>query len=223
MGNKLAILGGDFLLARASIALASLRDPDVIEMLARVIEHLVTGEVMQMTAKEDRRTSFDYYKRKTYYKTASLVANSARAVAALGGHSAPVADDAYAYGKHVGLAFQFVDDYLDYTSSSYLLGKPAGNDLRQGIATAPVLFAAEERPELNQLIRRKFKEPGDVERALEAVQATDGLERTRLLAAEHAAAAVAALERLPPTASAEALVARQALVSITERVLSRRK
>jgi geranyl diphosphate synthase len=231
MGNKLAILGGDFLLARASVALAQLRDPDVIAMLARVIEHLVTGEVMQMTASEDRRCSLEYYKRKTYYKTASLLANSSRAVAALGGLGEAASQNAYAYGKHVGLAFQFVDDHLDFTASSALLGKPAGNDLRQGIATAPVLFAAEEHKELLPLIRRKFAQPGDAERALELVGRSEGLERTQQLAEDHAAVAVEALKRLPlpegegvgSVVRTEAALAREALVEITRRVLERKR
>lgn len=78
VGNKLAILAGDFLLARASVTLASLRNTEVIELLSRVLEHLVTGEVMQMTAKADRLVSFDHYFKKTYFKTASLIANSAK-------------------------------------------------------------------------------------------------------------------------------------------------
>ena len=173
----------------------------------------------------------EYYKRKTYYKTASLLANSSRAVAALGGLGEAASQNAYTYGKHVGLAFQFVDDYLDFTASSALLGKPAGNDLRQGIATAPVLFAAEEHKELLPLIRRKFAQPGDAERALELVGRSEGLERTQQLAEDHAAVAVEALKRLPlpegegvgSVVRTEAALAREALVEITRRVLERKR
>ena len=141
-GNKLAILAGDFLLARASVCLARLRNLHVVELLSTVIEHLVKGEILQMRAAiaaavtassstsstasasvaslfgDDAaltavsRAAFDMYVRKTYYKTASLMANSCRAIAMLGGYPADVADAAYRYGMHVGMAFQLIDDLL---------------------------------------------------------------------------------------------------------------
>lgn len=81
-GNKLAILGGDFLLARASVALARLRDVEVVELLSTVIDHLVRGEVMQMRqavrSSDSSSEVFEVYLRKTYYKTGSLIANSCR-------------------------------------------------------------------------------------------------------------------------------------------------
>jgi geranylgeranyl pyrophosphate synthase len=139
-GNKLAILAGDFLLARASVCLARLRNLPVVELLSTVIEHLVKGEVLQMRAaiaaavtasspgpaaasvaallgddaalSHVSRAAFDMYVRKTYYKTASLMANSCRAIAMLGGYPADVADAAERYGMHLGMAFQLVDDLL---------------------------------------------------------------------------------------------------------------
>ena len=80
---------------------------------------------------------------------------------------------------------------LDYTGSSKTLGKPALNDLQSGLATAPVLYAAEAFPELKPLILRKFAEPGDVARAQELVFGSDGIERTRQLAVAHANKAAA--------------------------------
>jgi geranyl diphosphate synthase len=200
VGNKLAILAGDFLLARASVTLASLRDVEVIELLSRVLEHLVTGEVMQMTALPEDLVSFEHYTRKTYLKTASLIANSSKAVAILGGHESDGASAtaAYAYGKHLGLAFQFQDDVLDFVGSGSILGKPTLGDLREGIATAPVLFAAEEFPDLRNLIGRRFKSEGDVERAAAWVKQSRGIEETKRLARAHAAEAVAAIDALPP-------------------------
>ena len=122
VGNKLAILAGDFLLARASVTLASLRNTEVIELLSKVLEHLVTGEVMQMTAKPERLMSFDHYFQKTYFKTASLIANSAKAIVLLGGHDTETASHAYDYGRHLGLAFQFQDDVLDFVGSGQRAG-----------------------------------------------------------------------------------------------------
>jgi geranylgeranyl pyrophosphate synthase len=290
-GNKLAILAGDFLLARASVTLASLHNTgaragvcvcalrccrgvrapvvpctctcacmrpsppppppppppslhappfhthicththtrthlhthaaEIVELLSRVLEHLVTGEVMQMAAGPEQLTSMDYYLDKTYYKTASLMANSARAVALLGSQPREVADLAWQYGRHLGLAFQVVDDLLDMLGSSKQLGKPALNDLRAGIATAPVLLAAQEQPALIGLIRRKFKREGDVGAALALVQDSSGIAQAKALAAQHARLAAEQVAALPATQCPHALAAREALVGITHRVLAR--
>lgn len=132
-GNKMAILAGDFLLARASVALARLRNVEVVELLATVISNLVEGEFMQLSnsgrasaaaavptasSKDnvlstdpddimvESESRFQYYLDKTYLKTASLIAKSSRAAAVLGGCSEEVNDLAYSYGRNIGLAFQ---------------------------------------------------------------------------------------------------------------------
>jgi hexaprenyl-diphosphate synthase len=168
-GNKMAVLAGDFLLGRASVALARLRDPEVTELLATVIANLVEGEFMQLknTALDEKepRWSEDtiaYYLQKTYLKSASLISKSCRAAALLGNSVPEVVEAAYSYGRNLGLAFQLVDDMLDYTISGAELGKPAGADLELGLATAPLLFAWKERPELGKLVGRKFAGEGDV-------------------------------------------------------------
>ena len=170
-GNKMAVLAGDFLLGRASAALARLRDPEVTELLATVIANLVEGEFMQLknTALDERHPvwredTITYYLQKTYLKSASLISKSCRAAALLGEHPIEVVEAAYQYGKNLGLAFQLVDDMLDYTVSGQELGKPAGADLELGLATAPLLFAWRNCPELGTLVGRKFSEKGDVQR-----------------------------------------------------------
>ena len=116
-GNKMSILGGDFLLGRASVALARLRNAEVIELLATVIANLVEGEFMQLknlqqreggvaSGGEEQGGAIDYYLRKTYLKTASLISKSCRAAAILGGASAELTDAAYSFGRNLGLAFQ---------------------------------------------------------------------------------------------------------------------
>ena len=114
-GNKLSILAGDFLLGRASVALARLGSREVVELLATVIANLVEGEVMQLKATSEPETApsrkgFEDYMRKTYLKTASLMAKSARAAVILGGSSvgegAWVKEVAYGYGRNLGIAFQ---------------------------------------------------------------------------------------------------------------------
>lgn len=89
------------------------------------------------------------------------------------------------YGPRFALCLQFIDDVLDFTSSSGELGKPNLNDIKSGVVTAPMLFAAEEHPELIEMIQRKFKGEGDVARATELVFDSQGIERTRQMAADH--------------------------------------
>lgn len=170
-GNKMAILAGDFLLSRASVALARLHNAEVVELLATVIANLVEGEFMQLknTAADEKHPVFsddslEYYLHKTYLKTASLISKSCRATALLGSCEVGTVDAAYAYGKNLGLAFQLVDDMLDYTITDKEFGKPAGADLELGLATAPLLFAWKHNPELGALVGRKFQGEGDVAR-----------------------------------------------------------
>ena len=212
-GNKMAVLAGDFLLGRASVALARLRDAEVIELLATVIANLVEGEFMQLknTALDEAQPTWtedtlSYYLQKTYLKSASLISKSCRAAALLGQNSPEVVEAAYAYGKNLGLAFQLVDDMLDYTTTSETLGKPAGADLELGLATAPLLFAWKDDQQLGILIGRKFSAEGDVQRARELVAGSDGLEQTRALAQEYADKAAHAISRFPDSEAKEGLI-----------------
>ena len=271
-GNKLTILGGDFLLGRASIALARLRDSEVVELMSTVITNLVEGEVMQMrteathvpvtdvqatepadeildvfwsepgkafpqSIRSPALPLFRQYLQKTYLKTASLIAKSSRSAAVLGGCSQVAADSyalgpeaaakavylcdaAYKFGQNVGVAFQLVDDLLDFRSTSESFGKPSGGaDMQLGLATAPVLFAWQEMPDsgIFELVQRRFSEPGDVQKAMEIINRSSGLERTAALAQHHANEAAASLMRLPPSD------ARAALLQLNEHIITRVK
>ncbi|GFH51339.1 hypothetical protein CTEN210_07815 [Chaetoceros tenuissimus] len=209
-GNKMAILAGDYLLARASIFLARLRNVEVVETMSTIIEHLVRGEVMQMKGSDvgdSDRVRMVQYLRKNFYKTASLMANSCKSAAILGGYNDEVVAAAYQYGKHLGIAFQLVDDVLDYDGSASAMGKPALSDLNAGLATAPVLFAAEMYPnDLNKLIDRKFKEDGDVDTAVDFVRKSDGIQRTKDLAQVHVEIAIEAIEELEQSDYRDSLI-----------------
>jgi geranylgeranyl pyrophosphate synthase len=219
-GNKMAILAGDYLLARASICLARLRNVQVVETMSTIIEHLVRGEVMQMRgteASEGINERLEYYLRKNYYKTGSLMANSCKSAALLGDYPDELVAASYRFGKHVGMAFQLVDDVLDFEGSLSQLGKPSLSDLKAGLATAPVLFACEEFPELGFLVDRKFKEDGDVERAVELVFKSKGIERTKALARVHAERGMDAILELDQS------VYRDSLIHLANRVVERTK
>ncbi|XP_055525191.1 all trans-polyprenyl-diphosphate synthase PDSS1 isoform X1 [Wyeomyia smithii] len=183
--HKKVTQAGDYVLAIASMLLARLKHDEVTHILSQVLTDLVQGEFMQLGSKETENERFAHYFTKTYRKTASLIANSLKAVAVLSGADEKMVELSFQYGRNLGLAFQYVDDLLDFVSSSEAMGKPAAADLKLGLATAPVLFACEKFPELNPMILRRFREPGDVERAYELVHKSQGLEQTRFLAREH--------------------------------------
>ncbi len=215
--NRVAVLAGDFLFAQSSWYLANLDNLEVVKLLSRVIMDLAEGEIRQGLKHFDTTLSIEDYLEKSYYKTATLIANSAKAVGVLSEVSAPVAENLYNFGRSLGLAYQIVDDILDFTGSSEVLGKPAGSDLRSGNLTAPVLYAMEEVPYLKILIEREFSEPEDFEQAIELVHASQGIDRSRTLATDHVRHAVECLSELPTSAS------RQALEDISEYVLRRLK
>ncbi len=204
--NRIAILAGDFLFAQASWYLANLDNLEVVKLLSEVIKDFAEGEIQQGLNRFDTSLSIEAYLEKSYYKTASLIANSAKAAAILSDKDPEIAQNLYEYGRHIGLAFQIFDDILDFTGSTEVLGKPAGSDLVSGIITAPALYAMEEKPLLEVLIEREFSEMGDIEQALALVRESKGIERSRELAAYHAKQAIDRLKCLKPSESAKSLL-----------------
>jgi all-trans-nonaprenyl-diphosphate synthase len=213
--NRVAVLAGDFLFAQSSWYLANLDNLAVVKLLSEVIMDLAEGEIQQGLNRFDASLTLEAYLEKSYYKTASLIANSSKAAGVLSGLSPEENMNLYNYGRDIGLAFQIVDDILDFTASSETLGKPACSDMASGNLTAPVLFALEEKPFLETLIEREFAQEDDLEQAIALVKDSQGIQRSRELAASHTQAAVGHLANLPPTES------RQALLELADYVLSR--
>lgn len=216
-GERKAVLAGDFILSAASLALARIGNTTIVSVLTQVIEDLVRGEFLQLGSKENENERFAHYLEKSFKKTASLIANSCKAVSMLGCPDPKVHEIAYQYGKNVGIAFQLIDDVLDFTSCSHQLGKPASTDLKLGIATGPVLFACRQFPEINVMIMRRFSLPGDVERTREYVLQSDGVQQTTFLAQRYCHQAMREISKLRPSPE------RDALVQLAEIVLSRNK
>ncbi|XP_002738102.1 all trans-polyprenyl-diphosphate synthase PDSS1-like [Saccoglossus kowalevskii] len=216
-GQKNAILVGDFILSKSSALLARIGNKEVVIVISQAIDDLVRGEFMQLGSKEDENERFAHYLQKTYKKTASLIANSCKAVSILSGCNPAIVEITYQYGRNMGIAFQLVDDMLDYISSDTVMGKPTSTDLKLGLATSPVLFACQQYPELNALIMRRFSEPGDVEKARRLVAETDGIQQTRYLAQQYCNEAIKQISGLAESP------ARKALVTLTHKILNRIK
>merc|ERR1719420_2824951 len=209
-------MAGDYILGVGSRILSQVGDPDVVMILSQVLADLVQGEFMQLQNKEESER-FEHYLSKSFNKTASLMAYSCRANAVLAGVEEDLVEGAFQYGRNVGIAFQLVDDLLDFSVSAEQLGKPAAADLKLGLATAPVLFAAEKFPELNEMIGRRFSEEGDVETAFQLVQGSGGLQETRDLAKRHCEKATKALDSFTDSQY------KTALIDLCDKVLNRMK
>merc|ERR1719203_944082 len=187
--NKVAVLAGDYLLARASVLLARLENTAVVQIMATALESLVAGEIMQLKAPPESLLEMESYLRKSYYKTASLICYACRSTALLGGHAygSTVAVACEEFGFHLGLAYQIQDDILDFTAAANVLGKPALADMDLGLSTAPILYAAQEFPHLRPLVMRRFKKKGDKQTALEALYKSDvAMDKAKPLARFHA-------------------------------------
>ena len=145
--NIVAILSGDFLLARASSLAASL-GADVAALLAETIGELCRGQILELQHLFDVGRSEEAYSSCIEGKTASLFATAARIGGMVNRVDEPTLDALTSYGRHVGMCFQVVDDVLDLTATDEALGKPSGQDLVEGIYTLPVIYALGETPAL---------------------------------------------------------------------------
>ena len=213
--TRVAVLAGDFLFAQASWHLANLDNVNVVKLLSRVIMDLAEGEIKQNLNRYDSAQTFSKYINKSYCKTASLIANSSKAAGVLSDLSNEKLEMLYEFGKNIGLAFQVVDDILDFTGNDKQLGKPAVSDLASGYLTAPVLYALEENKNLSVLINRELAEEDDLSNALEIIMNSDAIERSRKLAEKFATLSKDAIAWLPESDS------KIALLSLPDFVLSR--
>ncbi|KIK70498.1 hypothetical protein GYMLUDRAFT_253872 [Collybiopsis luxurians FD-317 M1] len=205
-GNKLAILGGDFLLGRASTALSRLGDEEVVELVATVIANIVEGTVWKASNVGTRAVSaltcpahgWSRYLNGMYLASASLLAKAGRAAVILGGSTEGEIwkEVAYMYGLHIGFANQLMKDINSLEKDTASLG--------EGL-TGPLLYAWEDEPNLGPIIQRQFSGDGDVEQVSHIVFASSGVERTRTLAFSYAEKAREVLHFLPDSDTKDAL------------------
>ncbi|KAF9531831.1 isoprenoid synthase domain-containing protein [Crepidotus variabilis] len=206
-GNNLAILGGDFLLGRASWALSRLGESEVVELVSSVISNQVEGEFLQMgevrtpaagafSAPKNLPEAWELYLNQTYMKTGSLMGKAARASVILGGceQGDILREVAYLYGRNLGIAYQLAQDAQNM------------KELQPGqFVTGPALFASEECPSLVPLIERRFTGRGDLKTAIQCIQTTSAVERTQALAHLYAEKARGFLGLIPDCESKFAL------------------
>jgi octaprenyl-diphosphate synthase len=195
-GNAAAVLVGDFLYSRAFQMMVELDDMRVMQVLAEATNTIAAGEVMQLMGSHDPEVDEARYLEVIRRKTAKLFEAAGRLAAVLArseGFEPRLAE----YGRHVGTAFQLVDDVLDYGGD---LGKSLGDDLAEGKPTLPLIYTMRRgTPAQAALVREAIREGGrdDFPRVLEAIRASGALDYARAAAEREAEAACAAIAALP--------------------------
>jgi len=205
-GNLRAILAGDYLLGRSSELAADL-GTEVAGILATTITELCEGQILELESAYKTDRTIDTYERSISGKTASLLATACRIGAIVGDLPRPVVEAMTEFGKAYGMAFQVVDDILDIIATDEQLGKPAGNDLVEGIYTLPVIHALSDpsiEPELRPLLTATITIE-ERDRARELVRGSDGVQISLDVAQSWADKAAATLTDLPDTPGARAL------------------
>jgi len=208
-GNAASVLVGDFLYSRAFQMMVSVNRMRVLDVLANATNVIAEGEVLQLMNMHDADLSVADYLRVIRFKTAKLFEASARLGAVLGNAEPCIEESCADYGRSLGTAFQLIDDLLDYGGDPHAMGKSVGDDLREGKATLPLLYAMERgSPAERELIRAAI-EQGEVQRLPEivsVVRRTGALDATRAMAQLESNQARDCLAVLPQSAARDALL-----------------
>ena len=209
-GNAASVLVGDFLYSRAFEMMVAVDSMRIMDVLSHATNRIAEGEVLQLLNCNDPDTDENRYREVILRKTATLFEAGAR-LAAIISHSDHETEVALAaYGRHLGMAFQMVDDALDYGSSGVDIGKNLGDDLAEGKPTLPLIRAIERsEPDQREMLRTVIEKGGTerIDEVLAAIESTDAIAYTARLAADEAAKARQALDALPASTFRSALSA----------------
>jgi len=204
------VLVGDFLLGRAFKLMVETRSLRALEILSHAAAVIAEGEVMQLAAAKDTGTTEDAYLRVIQAKTAALFAAAAEVGAVIASQGASETQALESYGRNLGIAFQLVDDALDYGGRAAQLGKNVGDDFREGKITLPVVLAyrrgdQQERQFWKRTLQEGDQREGDLEHASELMTRHDALEDTIARARHYGAIAKDAMAIFPDSAYRRAL------------------
>ena len=204
------MLVGDFLYSRAFQMMVSVGNMRVMEIMAEATNTIAEGEVLQLLNVRDPGVDEARYLEVIHRKTAKLFEAAARLSGVMAGVPPEIEEGLAAYGRHMGTAFQLVDDVLDYSGDAGAIGKNLGDDLAEGKPTLPLIYAMRTgTPAQAGLIRNAILNGGREEFAavVAAIQATGALDYTREAARREAEAACTAIRGLPETPARATLIA----------------
>ena len=208
-GNQASVLVGDFLYSRAFQMMVDIQSMRVMQILADATNTIAAGEVMQLMSVHDPDTTEESYRQVIYRKTARLFEAGAQIAAVLAERDQADENAMISYGQHLGTAFQLVDDALDFNASADELGKNLGDDLAEGKATLPLIYAMQEgTADEKELIRKAILDGGldQLENIQAIIESTGALQYTAARAQEAADSAVAALVDIPDSDYKQALI-----------------
>jgi len=208
-GNAPSVLVGDFLYARSFEMMVELGSMPVMRIISQATRVIAEGEVLQLTKVRDASTTEETYMEVIRGKTAMLFEASTHSAAAIAGATPEQAEALRQFGDALGIAFQLVDDLLDYRGDASTLGKNVGDDLAEGKPTLPLIATMRDgTPEQAQLVRKAIQQGGsqDLEGIRAAVEAAGALDYTANLAREYAARAIDCLKALPDNEYRDALI-----------------
>lgn len=207
-GNAAPILVGDFLYSRAFQMMVSLESNKILNILAQGTNTIAEGEILQLANKHNPDLSEADYEKIIIAKTAKLFEIAAHLGAVISNVDEQTQTALKQFGRHIGIAFQLMDDVLDYQAPSDVMGKNVGDDLADGKSTLPLLFALKHGSTKHQeTIRRAIKEGTlkELEVVQEAIMSTGAIDFTLERAKSEINAAKECLTHLPPTPYTEAL------------------
>ncbi len=218
-GKNVAVLVGDYVFATSATFVCDTKNVRVIRRFSETIMELSKGELSELFAAYDPAFSRELYWKRIYEKTASLFCTAAESGAVLSGAPEELVQRLKSYGHNLGMAFQIVDDILDFQGTQEEVGKPVGNDLLQGTLTLPTLLLLEQYPNDNPVAKlfRDGNVDGHLQQAVEMVQNSDIIPQAASIAADFSQRALDALAPLPDNTY------KRSLVELASFVMERRR
>lgn len=197
-GKEYAVYIGDYLFCVCFKILASTASLHSIQIDSKAMSKICLGEVEQLNSRFQKEVSVKNYLKRISGKTAELFALSLYIGAAESDCDKKLARLFWNIGHNIGMAFQIIDDILDYTSTDKQLGKEAGHDLRDGIYTLPLIYALEKKPaDLMKLLDQEELSQGDIQKIIELTHEYGGIDKARALAKKYTNKAYSFMKRLP--------------------------
>lgn len=218
--SKSTVLAGDYVWAKAAKIAADVGNTKVLGIFADTVMVIVEGEIKQDYMGSESNPDRDEYYNRIYAKTASLFEGALRSAATLGNAPQAHVDALGMYGRKLGTAFQIIDDVLDFVGTQADVGKPVGNDLRQGIITLPAIMYYENHPAdatLHSVAARNGHTPQQLEDVIQEIRVSPEMSRARQEAQDLAQEAIRELNVLPRSKY------RQALIQLADYVIERKK
>ena len=193
------VLAGDYIFARAAVAAANTNSVTLMRVFSETLATIVSGEITQLFTSRGTASREDYYQR-IFAKTASLFQTSAYCAALLSPVDEPVLEAAKTFGYNLGMAFQIVDDILDFTGEQTTVGKPVASDLRMGLVTLPAIYYLEAHPDdadMQLVLNGIYNDDAAMDRLIAAIRGSGAVQQAMEEARDFVTRGLDAISGLP--------------------------